>query len=279
MRVALASAIIAAAVATVTTSPAAAEQLSGESYDYHWDGKDIGHPERAWWGRAYVPPSVAATEEHVPLVVFLHGLNKALIKYRWMGGGTEGDVRAIIGDMVDAETIGPVVVAGPSSIIKSQVSQGASWNRFDLDHFIDSTMERLDGIAEIDEERIVVAGHSGAGCSDHGGLGTALASRRRLLALVAIDTCMSESLAERWSAANPLVHVLVSYQTAAWKNRPFAAFKRVFEEGVAEHPPAEGVLRALDHQKPAKAPHDATVALTFEHWLPKLGPPLSQEES
>jgi hypothetical protein len=267
MRSAVAIVITLCLAASLAVGTAAAGELSGQSYDYDYDGKDVGHPERAWWGRAYVPPSAGATEEHVPLVIFLHGLNKALIKYRWMGAGPEGDVREIIGDLVDAEKMGPVVVAAPSSIIKSQVAHGSSWNRFDLD-----------GIAEIDEERIVVAGHSGAGCSDRGGLATAAQSRRPLLAILAIDTCMSESLAVRWSATDPNIHFVVSYQSVAWTNRPFKTFKRLWEKGVSDNPPADGVLRALDHQKPDHAPHDAMVPITFERWLPQLLPPLGQGE-
>lgn len=251
----------------------AAAEVDGQSYDYHYDGKDRGHPERAWWGRAYVPKKADGAEEPLPLVVFLHGLNAALIKYRWMGGGTEGDVRQIVGDMVEDGRLPPLLVAAPSSIVKSQVSRGASFNHFDLDHFLDRTATRLDGIAKIDETRIIVAGHSGAGCSEQGGLATAGNSRRVLYGIFAIDTCMAGAFAQTLTEkTNPATHVVVGYQTVAWK-RDFALFERLFRRGVEEHPPADGVLRALDHQKPKKAPHDATVKLTLERWLPELFPP------
>lgn len=256
----------------LTASPAVAE-VGGKSYDYHYDGKDRGHPERAWWGRAYVPEKSAGAEEPLPLVVFLHGLNRALIKYRWMGGGAEGDVREIVGDMVDDGRLPPLIIAAPSSIIKSQVSHGASWNHFDLDHFVEQTVARLDGIGKIDETRIIVAGHSGAGCSEHGGLATASESRRVLFGIFAIDTCMAGAFAKTLTAkTNRQTHIVVGYQTIAWE-RPFKLFERLFARGVEEHPPADGVLRVLDEQKPKKAPHDATVKLTFERWLPKLLPP------
>src|SRR5688572_7263052 len=145
-------------VLVLVASPIAAESsdLPGKTHDYAWDGGD--HPELRWLGRAYVPPEAAEGEHALPLVVFLHGLNTALIKHRWMGGGNEGDVRRIVGDMVKAHAIPPVVIAGPSSIVASEVSGGASWNHFDLDNFLDRTIARLDGIARINEERIVVAG-------------------------------------------------------------------------------------------------------------------------
>jgi len=248
-------------------------ELKGTTYDYAYDGKDIGHPERAWLGRAFVPSKTAAAEGKVPLVIFLHGLNAALIKYRWMGGGREGDVRRIIGGLVDEGAIEPVVVAGPSSIVASQVSHGASWNHFDLDNFVSRTNKRLEGIVAIDEERIIVAGHSGAGCSQAGGLEKIAGDKRKLLAIFSIDTCMAASLAQSLARTKPSTHVIVSYQTAAWPRRAFKLFRTIFLREVAKSPPDAEVLRELDHQKPRKAPHEATVALTFERWLPKLLPP------
>src|SRR5690606_14851606 len=74
---------------------------SATTVDYAWDGRDVGHPERAWYGRAFLPPRTLAAEGPRPLVVFLHGLNAALVKHRWMGGGSEGDVRKIVGALVE----------------------------------------------------------------------------------------------------------------------------------------------------------------------------------
>lgn len=266
---------VAAVLVLSTGSGAAADSLSapalpGASYDYDYDGQDVGHPELAWLGRAYVPPKAKQAAGPVPLVVFLHGLNAALIEHRWMGGGTEGDVRRIVDALVAQAAIEPVVVAGPSSVIASQVSHGASWNRFDLDRFLDRTIAELRDVVAIDESRIVVAGHSGAGCSSAGGLATVGQSRRRLLAILSIDTCMTGPLAEQLGAANPRTHVVVTYQTQTWKSRGFRAFRRIFDRAVARQPPAPGVLRELDHQEPEAAPHDATVRLTLERWLPRV---------
>ena len=266
----LLAALLVVATPAVANEGSAGTPLPGDTYGYDYDGRDIGHPERAWLGRAYVPPRAKQARGPVPLVVFLHGLNKALIEYRWMGGGKEGDVRRIIGDLVGRRAIEPVVIAGPSSVIASQVSRGASWNYFDLDNYIDRTSQRLDGVVSIDESRIVVAGHSGAGCSSAGGLATVGKSRRALLAILSIDTCMGGFLAESLGRSKPNTHVVVSYQTNSWRSRGFKGFRRLFEREVERHPPAAGVLRELDHQKPAGAYHDATVALTFERWLSKV---------
>lgn len=240
--------------------------------DYAWDGRAIGHPERAWRGRAFVPARAREAKGPRPLVIFLHGLNKALIAHRWMGGGSEGDLRKIVGGLVAAKKIEPAIVAAPSSVVASQVSRGASWNFFDLDHFIDCTRDAVAAVAAIDETRVVVAGHSGAGCSMQGGLARAGESRRSLRGLLAIDTCMSVALADRLASSPPTTHVVVGYQRLGWTDRPFDAFARTFRRVAAERPAAEGVLRELDDQRPDAAYHDATVPLTFERWLPKILP-------
>lgn len=257
-----------AAAAIVRPGRAAATTV-----DYAWDGRDIGHPERAWFGRAHLSAPTLAAKGPRPLVVFLHGLNAALIKYRWMGGGSEGDVRDIVGKLAERGAVEPPVVAAPSSIVASQVSRGASWNFFDLDHFIDCTRRAVATFTQIDETRIVVAGHSGAGCSTQGGLARVGESRRKLHGIFAIDTCMSVALADRLARSPKRTHVVVGFQTLGWTDRPFRAFRRTFERVAAEHPPDDGVLRELDEQKPEAAYHDATVPLTLTRWLPRILPP------
>lgn len=251
----------------------ASAELSGRTYDYHYDGKKDGTRKRAWFGRAYLPKRAIGAEDPLPLLVFLHGLNKELIKYRWMGGGSEGDVREIVGAMVDDGRLPPMIIAGPSSVVRSEVSKGASWNHFDHDNFIDRTIERLDGLAKVDASRIIVSGHSGAGCSQDGGLATASPFSRRLQALIVIDTCMAGAFAKSLTTeTDARTHVIVGYQTIAWK-RPFKEFEGLFARGVKKHPPKENVLRKLDLQKPEGDPHNGTVAITFERWLPQVWPP------
>jgi hypothetical protein len=266
--------VLALSLALLRTADAAADPLApplrGKSYDFAWDGRDIGHPERAWLGRAYVPPEAAEAKGPVALVVFLHGLNAALIKHRWMGGGDEGDVRRVVDRLVASGAIPPVVVAAPSSVVASEVSTGASWNHFDLDNFVDETVSRLSGMVSLDAARIVVAGHSGAGCSTAGGLATLGSAKRPLHAIVAIDTCMSPALAERLTSVAASTHVVVGYQTLGWRTRPFEAFRVTFERGRVAHPAAEGVLRTLIEFRPTRTPHDATVALALEQYLPQI---------
>lgn len=250
-------------------SPPASPAPSGDTLDFDYDGKDIGRPDRAWLGRAYLPHKSRGANKPLPLVVFLHGLNKELIPYRWMGGGKEGDVRKIVGDLVESGALPPVIVAAPSSVIASAVSKGASWGGFDLDHFVERTKARLAGHAAVDEDKIIVVGHSGAGCSDAGGLATAGDSGRDLLAIISVDTCMGGGLAARLGGAKPETHVVVTYQAITWQ-RPFGLFRAVFDRARDASPPRAGVFRVVEQLSPKASPHDATLPLTLERWLPKI---------
>jgi poly(3-hydroxybutyrate) depolymerase len=280
-KAALATLLLGAALAAATPAEAEAPRakaakpapLAGASYDYAYDGKDKGHPERAWLGRVHVPPAVATDPAKPrPLLVFLHGLNSELIQHRWFGGGAEGDVRRIVEGLVERGDVPPMIAAAPSSIVPSAVAvAGSSWPGFDLDGFLDRTEARLQGVATIDRARVIVAGHSGAGCNDKGGVAAAVRASAPVFAALAIDTCLMPSLATSLTKPQPGAHVIVAYQPLTWQKRPFAAFRKAFEREVLASPPPAGVLRELDETHPrAPMPHDAMVGLALEKWLPRL---------
>lgn len=251
--------------------------LDGTSYEYEYDGLDVGHKERAWLGRAFVHSSIATvTEKPAPILVFLHGMNTELIKYRWMGGGQEGDVRRIVAELMEEGSITPVIVAAPSSIDPVTTSNAVLlWPAFDLDGFLDRTAARLHGIATLDRSRVIVVGHSGAGCNIHGGLASALHARTVPFADLVVDTCMATDFAKDLAHAPPATHVVVSWQTMSWEDRFFDDFRTVFKRELKKaQPPLEGVLRELDYQQPKQgSAHDAMVGLTLRRWLPRLVPP------
>lgn len=274
------------AVASVATSappakaPAKAEKkaekkpeapLRGETVDYPYDGG--GKARLAWTGRAFVHDKAlerAKKGEALPLVVFLHGLNKALIPHRWMGGGTEGDVRRIVAGLIEAGTLPPLVLAGPGSVAKEAVGGAASFAELDTDVFLERTDAALAGKVKIDPARVVVVGHSGAGCSAKGGIVAALRGKRPVLGVASIDTCMGGDLAKELGAAPARTHVVVTWQDASWSKRPFGLFEATFEKETTAHPPAKGALRQLDHLPALPRAHDATVGQTIEKWLPKM---------
>jgi hypothetical protein len=246
----------------------------GRTVDYPYDASDVGDPTRAYEGRAFVPAG-PADGAPLPLVVFLHGLNRALIPHRWMGGGDEGDVRRIVGEMVARGALPRLILAGPGSVQPAAVSGGASFPVFDPDRFLSLTEGALAGVARIDRSRIVVVGHSGAGCSASGGLVAAAKAQARPLAILAIDTCMPVPLAEALGGGPPETHVVVTWQTVSWK-RDFAGFQRAFARAKEKRPPAAGVLRELDALPAMPRAHDATVSQTMEKWLPRVLPPATR---
>lgn len=247
-------------------------ELAGETIDFPFDGKTVDDPTQSYEGRVFITDRASVAAGPVPLVVFFHGLNRALIPHRWMGGGDEGDVRRIAGELVSAGAVAPLVLAGPGSIEKAAVSGGASFPTFDFDRFVDLTEKAVGDRVKIDRERVVVLGHSGAGCSAKGGIVSATASKLVPLAVVSIDTCMPGSLADALGRAGPKTHVVVTWQTATW-DRGFDHFRAVFDARVKEHPAGAGVLRELDSLPNLPRSHDATVKQTFDKWLPRLLPP------
>ena len=247
-------------------------ELAGETIDFPYDGKDVADPGRAYRGRVFVTDRASVAGGAVPLVVFFHGLNRELIPHRWMGGGNEGDVRKIVGELVADGKVAPLVLAGPGSVERAAVSGGASFPAFDFDTFVTLTEAALGDRVAIDRSRVVVLGHSGAGCSAKGGIVTATTSKIVPLAIVSIDTCMPGSLADALGQGDPKTHVVVTWQTATW-DRDFKLFRQVFDARVAEAPAAAGVLRVLDALPNLPRSHDATVKQTFDKYLPRLLPP------
>lgn len=255
-----------------------AEPLPGETFDFVYDGADVRDKKRAYEGRIFVHAKAKAEitkGKAVPLLVFFHGLNKDKIRFRWMGGGNEGDVRRIVSDLIDAGKIAPVIVAGPSSIVPEAVEKGSSFPVFDAEKFLGQVASELGkqtGGGKVDQARIAVSGHSGAGCSPEGGIVSALRGTTTPLAVISIDTCMSVGLAKSLAKAEKTTHVVVTWQTVSW-DREFAAFKRVFADQQKATPPDAGVLRELDALPALPRAHDATVGQTFEKYLPRLFAP------
>jgi hypothetical protein len=255
--------------------PAPLPPLDGTTYDFAYDGKDVGHPERAWLGRAFVHKKAAADpSKALPLLVFVHGINSEQIKYRWMGGGNEGDVRRIVSELIESGAVPPMLVAGPSSTVPQNIFVApTSWMGFDLDHFVEKTAAALKGAATIDKTKIIVAGHSGGGCNVKGGLATA-AKAKNVHTAISIDTCMGLDLATALGQARKSLNVIVTWQALTWGNRPFKDFRTAFEREVQKSPADAGILRTLDSMTPKTGgPHDAMVGLTLRKYLPILLPP------
>lgn len=248
-----------------------ASGLRGKTIDFPFRPDGARSKSLSYEGRIFVHEKALRAKGPLPLVVFFHGLNRALIPHRWMGGGDEGDVRKILSQLIESGALPPMILAGPGSIEKDAVSHGASFPSFDFDNFVTLVEKELEGTASVDRAKVVVTGHSGAGCSEKGGIVSAVNAKLRPHAVISIDTCMPGTLAESLGAAHPETHVVVTWQTATW-DRNFAHFKATFEKETAAHPSAKGVLRELDSLPNLPRSHDATVKQTFDKWLPRLLP-------
>ncbi|RYE94968.1 MAG: hypothetical protein EOO75_00535, partial [Myxococcales bacterium] len=131
-------------------------------------------PHQKEGGLVYVPSAVPAGAS-VPLVIFLHGNNPNGPLHRGLGSGAGlltssneieagYDLRPVVQEMIDRGTMAPVMVGGPSQT--REASKGRDmWPTFDPFAFVDAAERSLGDRARVDRERVVVVGHSGAGCS------------------------------------------------------------------------------------------------------------------
>jgi hypothetical protein len=128
----------------------------------------------------------------LPIVVFLHGINAGEEMNMWFGG-PRVDLRSIAEELVRSNRTGPFIVAAPTH---TRYATGASvmWPRFDLADFLTATEAALGETARVDRSRVIVVGHSAAGCNPTGGIVGDGVRKARPMAVVAVDTCVSSEL-------------------------------------------------------------------------------------
>ncbi len=199
-------------------------------------------------GIVYVPGH-ADMPAALPVLVFLHGTNPGQHKHLWMGGGNVPDLREVVDGWTGPKTPVPFLLAAPSQVSNAQ--QGSTlWPAFDLAAFLADLEAALPISVDVDHQRIVVVGHSGAGCNGKGGLASVADGAVPVRALVALDTCLDEPLATALLRSQEHVDsVSVFFQTTAWK-RDFDGFTKSLG-GVAR-------VRRLDVV--TANPHDDIVA-------------------
>src|SRR5690242_4658858 len=103
-------------------------------FDFH-DDEYLNHGQHAG-GRVYVPRQVKA-DESVPLVVFLHGVNRLNQVHMWLGPGPD-DLRVKLDQWQRHGDLPPAILAAPSQT-RSALWAGTLWTGFDLDEFVSST--------------------------------------------------------------------------------------------------------------------------------------------
>lgn len=142
---------------------------------------------------AYVT-SGATPGASLPIVVFLHGINVGAEMNMWFAA-PRVDLRSIAEELVRSNRTGPFILAAPTH---TRYATGASvmWPRFDLADFVTATEAALGASAHVDRSRVIVVGHSAAGCNPSGGIIGDGVRKARPMAVVAVDTCVSSELTE-----------------------------------------------------------------------------------
>jgi poly(3-hydroxybutyrate) depolymerase len=205
-----------------------------------------------------------------PLIVFLHGTNERGPLHRWFGAPGI-DLRPFFDGLVARKKIAEAIVAAPSQT-RDAWTGSRLWADFDLDAFVAATDAALPTGIAVDRARVIVVGHSGAGCNATGGL---LGRHGAIepIAIVAIDTCLDARFGALFGARAELAPVFVEWQPT-WSREPIA-FEEAFAAALAERPGRRGTITKT--VLPGDDAHEAIVASSLARLLPGLIPPASDD--
>lgn len=209
-------------------------------------------------GLAYVTAG-AQKGASLPVMVFLHGMNPDGLVHPWFGP-PYGDIRPVIDALVASGKVAPMIVAAPTH---TRFATGATvmWHDLDLGDFLDETDRALGGAAKVDRSRVVVVGHSGAGCNPTGGLFAPSLRDAKVSALVDVDGCLDEKARENLSSAATWTTVRFYWQST-W-TRPVAELASVCTGCKVEE---------IGELPPKVSPHVAILPKALERALPELLP-------
>ena len=248
-----------------TTLPALAGP-SGTTFDFAAEKGERPARSRTWKGRAWIPLQVMAEPgaQH-PLVIFMHGLNRDRVPFRWMGVPADPDVRKIVGSLVDSGRIEAPIVVAPTTTFECDIPR-SMWPEFDLPWFLGLALRNLEPRVAVDRSRILLVGHSGAGCNTSGGMLSAVRSGVPLRAVLVIDTCMDPAAGPLLALTPSDTDVVVTWQPFTW-DRPIDDFTEAFLS-TSRRRQARGLRSVLRYEFSDAHPHNAMVALSLERWLP-----------
>jgi hypothetical protein len=247
---------------------------AGKSFDFAFHDEEYLLPRQHGGGRAYVPKQVTA-DTAVPLVVFLHGVNRRNRLHMWLGSGP-ADLRAKLDKWIARGDLPPAVLAAPSQT-RDALWPGTLWTGLDLDEFVTAAERAVAGRAQISRDQVIVAGHSGAGCNMEGGLLKIAADRGaiRPIGIVALDTCLDAEVGQALARANELTRVAAYWQSVMW-HRKVVDFAIGFGLVRQEYPP--GTDWFAEVHPTGRWPHDALVAPSLlEAISVMLGPPATPD--
>jgi hypothetical protein len=217
------------------------------------------NPRQGPGSLAYVPSSARnlAPDARLPIVVFLHGLNPEERLHPEFDAAAL-DPRRVVDEMVSSGKTAPFILAAPTHSRPAAAKRGM-WDEFDLDAFLLETQRAIGDSAKIDRSRVVLAGHSGAGCSPTAGL---LGDHQKVMALLAIDTCLDTFTIPRLAVLSENLPVRFFYQTQ-WP-RPF--------DDLSELCRNRGNCNMHKVIGLGTDPHHEIIGIAFRYALPKLLP-------
>jgi hypothetical protein len=258
---------LASAIAFVATmaSGSRADAAYRATFPYH--DADWLAPNESNGGAAVVPSRVPVGA-HVPLVVFLHGVNMDMAVHAWSGAKGLPDMTVVADDLVESRVAIPFILAAPSQT-RTAWSGRKMWQGFDLDEFADAVDRGLAGRAFVQRDVVIVMGHSGAGCNPDGGLLYAAGHVGKITprAFVAIDTCMDAEVGAALAAAPASSRVVVRWQPDIWPRQVDEFHNAFLAIAMSRHRPDAiiEVVRGLGGDA-----HAAMAEDTFRSTLPRL---------
>lgn len=203
-----------------TSSPAPSaptQRTTRMDVDFSYRDGDLLNAGQTLGGRARVP---AGLEGPAPLLVWLHGLNQTGTMHPGLSGKGAFDLRELVTDRI---------VAAPTQQ-KGAASSGTLWTKWSLDAFVDA-VEDATGVI-VDRARVIVAGHSGAGCN----LAAGIYAPSTIVpeAVLAVDTCFDPRYGAALGKLGERSRAFAYFQRATWQ-RDFAGFDKAFAgRGVFE---------------------------------------------
>ncbi len=226
------------------------------------------YPHQKNGGAAVVPARVDASAP-LPVVVFLHGTNSTSQPHLWLGGGRR-DLRPLVQRLIQSGSVEPFVLAAPSQTKNAWLARSV-WQDFDLNAFVDDVARATEGKVTIDRERVVLAGHSGAGCNPSGGLAADFwsAGGPLPLALISIDPCLDRKMGGALARRPTEVPLWLWWQSAIWEREPAK-----FQAALARDKPEERVDRVLKLPPMGVNPHEAILPVALESALRELFAPV-----
>jgi hypothetical protein len=253
------AACVAGLAALVWSAPAPAKTL----YFPHRDPEFLHRFQRN--GGAAQVPDRSEPGAPLPLVVFLHGTNPSSETHMWFGGGGK-DLRPLAQRLIASGQVAPFVLAAPSQT-KNAALAATVWQGFDLNAFVDDVARATEGLVAIDRSRVVLAGHSGAGCNPQGGLAADYwsAGVPLPLALVSIDPCLDRKMGGAFARRPTEVPLLLWWQPAIWVRQPHK-----FEAALSQGKPEQRIDRVRELPPMGPNPHEAILPVAFESALREL---------